>query len=430
MQKKFKPFIVTVIIFICFTSRLPAQETLPDDSSTGEITSPSWNFTFKGYLKNFSSSQVSESLTGTGDIVRINSNLARFRLSPEISSPDSDFIFHIDADNELVTGSRMKTREFDLLFRPSYYNDLLQPSWEPVYNENILYRIKIHRVYAKITSGKLTVTAGRQLVRFGNGRLWNPLDIMNPVSPTAVEGAEELPGTDALRIQYYPLEMMELSLVLDQKRYRDRIDDIRIRNSNTLGRLKTSIGDTEIAAIGGWIARRGICGMDGSVLVMDGIARGSLLYSNPSDGEYYIQSGFGYEYTFRNGISLIAEYFFNGAASDHYKDVKDALTDRSLNGVREKNYYILANQFITKNRHYAGTVAGYDITALMRSDLFFMWDIEGNGLLALPSITYNLFQNMDISLSVITGLTGSSGNSDFDLYNRRCAVYGYIVWYY
>jgi len=429
MSKNLKLLIAFFLAVSCLGVGLRAQEAETVEPGAEEAGKPSWIFKLNGYIKNLAASQMVDSSAGTGDTTRINSDLTRLRLSPEISSPGAELLFHMDADNELVTGNRMRSRDFDLLFRPSAYNDLFHTVWDPVYN-NILYRIKIHRLYTKVTKGKFSLTAGRQLVRFGNGRLWNPLDIMNPVSPTAIEGAEELQGTDALRFQYYPLDMMEMSLVLDQKRCSDRIDEIRIRNTNTLARMKATIGNYEIAAIGGWIARRGIGGMDASVLVADGIARGSLLYSNPSDAKYYIQSGLGYEYTFSTGISLIVEYFFNGAALKHCDDVKNSLKDRYLYGVREKNYYMLANQFITLNRHYAGTVAGYDFTALLRGEVFLIWDIEGDGLLALPSLTYNIFQNIDISLSMITGLTGDSGNSDFDVYNRRCAVFGSLVWYF
>lgn len=420
--------------FILMNWSLPVY-LFPQEQSSPEIltekSEPSrWSIDLKGYLKNIASTLPVESSAAQGDSHRINSDMSRVRLSPEITSPSGIFLFHLDLDNELYFSDSMKTGGFNQLNRPSRYNDLLQPSWEPVYNDIMLYRIKIHRAYVKLLKDDLTITAGRQLIRFGSGRLWNPLDIINPVSPTVIEGPEELPGTDALRIQYYPFNMMELSLVIDQKRSDNRLNRITVRNTNTLGRMKTTVGKAEIAGIGGWIARRGICGIDGSYIVMDGMIRASVMYSNPADGKYFVQSGAGYEYTFKTGISIIAEYFFNSAGIRFNTDISNALLDKKVYGTREQNYYILANQFMTMNRHYCGIAVGYDITALLRGDIFTVWDIEGRGAMTLPCLTYNVIQNLDVSLTLIAGLTGGSGNSDFDLYNKKCAVYGYITWYF
>jgi hypothetical protein len=113
-------------------------------------------------------------------------------------------------------GNYLKSPEFDGLLRPSDYNDLFKLSREPVYDEDLYYRTRIHRLYAKIAVGNLTITGGRQLVRFGSGRLWNPLDIMNPISPTALEGIEEQKGIDARRMEYYINATTEIGLVVDR----------------------------------------------------------------------------------------------------------------------------------------------------------------------------------------------------------------------
>ena len=69
-------------------------------------------------------------------------------------------------------------------------------------------------------------------------------------------------------------------------------------------------------------------------------------------------------------------------------------------GLNEDNYAHLANQFITYNQHYLGIALGYDITPLLRAELFGIWDIEGDGIFLSPSATYNISDNIDVTANL------------------------------
>ena len=56
-----------------------------------------------------------------------------------------------------------------------------------------------------------TATIGRQQIRFGSGKLWNPLDILNPISPTFIEGGDDQKGTDAVKLDFFPDDKTEIS---------------------------------------------------------------------------------------------------------------------------------------------------------------------------------------------------------------------------
>ncbi len=69
------------------------------------------------------------------------------------------------------------------------------------------------------------------------------------------------------------------------------------------------------------------------------------------------------------------------------------------------------------NAHYLGLAMGYDITPLVRADLFLIYDVEGNGIFISPTATWNMFQNTDLSVSVMTGcVSDGSDESDFDAF--------------
>ena len=343
-------------------------------------------------------------------------NLKRIRLSPEFKYSDI-LLVHIDYDNEAILSSFHKSCEFDSYWRGSDYNDFFDLSWEPYYSRDIYYRTRVHRAYAKISVWNFTFTLGRQLIRFGSGKLWNPLDILNPISPTFVEGAEEQKATDAFRMDYYINNVTQLTLVSNQKLHNNRYRDMRIEDSNTILRFKMTFYETDLALLAGWVSQRAIAGIDLDSTVIAGSLRASLLYSYPEDyGSWYIQASLGYEYTFEAGVYILVEYFFNQNGINFNHSLRDAYTDYFFNGMNQDNYYYISNQFLTMNQHYAGLALGYDFTPLLRGELFTIYDFQGYGLFLTPSLKYNAAENFDISGGVMFGFVfkGAPESSDFD----------------
>jgi len=366
---------------------------------------------------------------------RLIADLKRIRLSPEINL--SDWLhLHVDYDNEIITGSYPESPEFDQYWRFSQHNDLMQPSCEPHYDEDLYYRTKLHRAFMKLTLGDLTITLGRQMIRFGSGRLWNPLDILNPISPTFVEGAEEQKGTDALRLEYYPTDKTEISLVLDQKRIDNEEDPKKLnsKNSNIIGRLRGTVGETDIALLGGRVSRRGIGGIDISTIFLDGMLRGSVLYSHPDEewGDPFYQGSAGYEYTFSFGLYFLLEYFYNQNGLNFNRQLRVAYRKSQIDRIDEENYYLLSNQFLTFNRHYGGLALGYDITSLLRAELFTIYDFQGKGLFYNPSLKYNAFENLDLLIGTMWShiFKNAEHESDFEYLEQYGFFYASLSWYF
>lgn len=387
-------------------------------------------FSLGGHFRDLFVYYPVETYSLTGENKKLVSNLMRVRLSPQFNFSEK-LIVHMDFDNEIIMGNYLKSPEFDGLWRPSDYNDLFKLSREPVYDEDLYYRTRIHRLYAKIAVGNLTITGGRQLVRFGSGRLWNPLDIMNPISPTALEGIEEQKGIDALRMEYYINATTEIGLVVDQKRYRDN-DGLSSQNTNAAGRIKVSYGNTELAGLGGRIAHRAVGGIDISTIVLDGMVRGGLLYSDPEEGTSFVQGSAGYEYTFPMGLYLLMEYFYNQNGLNFNRDLKYLYLSSRAGVMNEEIFRGLSNQFLTFNQHYAALALGYDVMALLRGDFFVIYDFQGKGVLFNPSLRYNAFQNIDISLGIMRAhvFPGAPRESDFAAFEKDFLLMTSLVWFF
>ncbi len=390
-------------------------------------------FELRGHYKNLFMFQRVREFYGQ-DLVpsggkNLLTDLNRLRLSPEFRYADS-LVLHADYDNEIIFSNYSKSYEFDRYWRPSGYNELINMNWDLVRNRDLYYRMKINRLFAKVIAGDMTLTLGRQQIRFGSGRLWNPLDILNPISPTYIEGPEEQKGTDAVRLDYFFNPTTELSLVYDPKRYDDDITRLSPRNANSVARFKTSAGDFEIAALAGYIARRVVGGADVSVILFEGLLRGSVLYSHPEKGRAFIQAGGGYEYTFGNGIYFLCEYFYNQNGLNYNSQFKYAYYDSAIYGVGRRNYFLVANQFVTYNQHYAGLALGYDFHPLVRGDFFCIYDFQGKGLFWTVSVKYNVIENMDLQAGVMMAhVFGNRDTSDFGALQRQY-IYSLSLAYY
>ncbi len=403
----------------------------------GSFEEDEYNFKISGYIKELftftKTDEYSEYMfTANSDRGKnLIANLNRIRLSPEFEYGDA-LLMHIDYDNEVITGSYLKSKEFDLFWRPVDYNDLLDLSYEPHYSNDIYYRHKIHTAYMKLVISDLTLSLGRQQVRFGSGRLWNPLDILNPISPTEIEGPEEQKGTDALRLEYYLSEDTELALVLNPGRRYNDIEKVAFDSTNIISRLKTTIGESDFALLSGKLIERYIAGGDLSAVLFDGMLTTGFIYSNPEKGNSYYQANAGYEYNFKSGIYFLVEYFYNKNSLNYNDELRSTYLQSIIFGMNEDYYKKLSNQFLTFNQHYAGIVLGYDITPLLRGDAFFMYDFQGNALFVSPSVKYNILQNMDISLSGMFAriFDEDAKDSDFDYLDEYDMFSGSVVWYF
>lgn len=359
---------------------------------------------------------------------KFTADLNRLRLSPEMDVSDNIHA-RVDFDNEAIFSNYLEESIFDQYWGISDYNDLADMTAERE-RGSLYYRCKLHRAYVKFAVSDLTVTAGRQQIRFGSARLWNPLDLLNPVTPFYVEGAEEQKGTDAVRLEYYLTETAEVDFIADGKRMDDDrgLSSSNIRG-NTLARIKFTAGETDIAGIGGYISKRKTGGFDVSSVLFDGMLNASALYASPEKGESFVQASAGYEYNFRYVYFLI-EYFFNQNGLNYNDELKNVYESSLLTGINKDNYYLLSNQLITYNQHYTGIFLSGEIVTLLRAELFTIYDFQGKGVFFAPSIKYNALENVDIVLGIMGAHIFDKEPSDFKSQAEFPLILASLKWYF
>ena len=424
--------------------------TKAEEESEDSVEEPKGaQFKFKGQVKNLYQFHRTNSFMGESPLTtsthNLSADLTRLRLSPEFRYREN-FIARIDLDNEFIASNYGTSKDFTLYWRLNEYNDFLDLAWEPYRGREAYYRIKAHRAYVKVSKDWFTGTVGRQQIRFGSGKLWNPLDILNPVSPTFVEGGDEQKGTDAVRLDFYPDETTEITAVIDFKKSNNKIERFNMRDCNYVGRVKTSIEDTDLAILGGYVSRRGVAGFDFAAILFGGMLRGSVMASQANDpyvtkddpwyparfmmpgkagsGNVFFQANAGYEYSFKAGVYLLVEYFFNQRAVNYCKDLRMAAFVYQINStINERTYLQLSNTLLTVNQHYLSAAVGYDFHPLVRGDLFVIGDIQGRGIFWSPAIRVSAYENLDFIVGMMGAVTFNNKATDFAEFRKNYLFY-------
>ncbi|MFO7524634.1 MAG: hypothetical protein R6W68_04210 [Ignavibacteriaceae bacterium] len=138
-------------------------------------------------------------------------------------------------------------------------------------NSSIGY-IEIDRLWLDYVKNNWQVTLGRQRIAWGTSWAWNPTDLFNPKDVLDFD-YEELPGADAVRIQYYtgPVTKIELA-VSPGKKKEDLI---------AAGLISFNKWHYDFNLIAGLKKERWIIGGGWSGDILNAGFRGEVLFSQP-----------------------------------------------------------------------------------------------------------------------------------------------------
>ena len=80
---------------------------------------------------------------------------------------------------------------------------MVDMSWNIFDKQSFLFNTTIDRLWLDLHYNKFQVTIGRQRINWGQTFVWNPNDIFNAYSFFDFDYVER-PGSDAVRLQYFP----------------------------------------------------------------------------------------------------------------------------------------------------------------------------------------------------------------------------------
>jgi hypothetical protein len=372
----------TAIIITCVLLGLTCNTTLIAEVDVG------------GYLKTFLIS--GETFFGEDYSLflhRLRSSVAWY--------PESHLEFHLEADNQLRWGSYLDTVLYQLAC-PLEDLSYVDMTLIPYAGDELDWKVSLHRLYMRVNSNKADFSLGRQRIAWGTGRIWNPTDLFNPVSPLTLEPGEYR-GADSVHVVLRPADLLQVEVAAaigndeEDRRYG--------------ARASTSIGSYEYSVIAGRFRERNVVGFDFTGYIGDAGFRGEFTWSDDEERDY-IQGVLSYEYTFPNSLTVLAEYLYNGGNLDLFNPA-DLTNLESYDAIT------------TFNRNFAAVRLSCQLHPLVSAQILSIIDLEDKSAFAFPLVYYSWKQNVDVAAGV-QFFFGDEG--DFSYYSHT--LLATVSWYF
>jgi hypothetical protein len=250
-------------------------------------------------------------------------------------------------------------------------------------DENLLLHTILDRVWGQYSNEKWLIRLGRQRINWGINSVFNPNDILNQYNFFDFD-YEERPGTDALRIQFFPNYASSLELAIAPK------NELNESTAALLYRNNSGVYDLQVLAGvyaqsftvgGGWAGSIGSVGF-----------KGEGNYYTPlidREQESWVLS-LALDYVFGSGIYLSTSYLYNQSAL-----ANGGIGDFGLLGAGQvlspKNPFIF--------RHTLAINVNYNFNPLLNASLTAMYSPDANSTILFPSLSYSLRDNLDVLIA-------------------------------
>ena len=242
------------------------------------------------------------------------------------------------------------------------------------YNESLIYR-----GYYKYIDDKHLFSIGLQRIPFGVGRIWNPIDIFNPINSTAIETGERK-ATESVRYEYAINSLSNIDLTYSKYKSAFRIKSY------------LDIADIAFIVLNDNKLDQDIIGYELEGEFLDsGIelrSEGGYFKDKNLDKTFY-KYILGGEYGFENSLTILGEYKYESK---------------------------------TKSR-YLGSIISYQINLLLNLNILGIKNLEDKSYVVSPNISYSLSDEATLTIGIFN--YNSDDQSEFSSYNN----YGYMKFY-
>jgi hypothetical protein len=308
----------------------------------------------------------------------INENLIHNRLNFN-GYVNNNITFAVEFRNRLYTGDMVRSV-------PSYSEMIasdqgwVDMSWNILNEQSFFLNTTIDRLWVDFNYGKFQARVGRQRINWGQTLIWNPNDLFNTYSFFDFDYIER-PGSDAIRLQYYPgfSSTLEFAIKAD---FNDDVTAAVLYRFNKWGydiQFLAGFVESEDVIIGaGWSGAIGSFSFRGE-------ASWFQPYENSKNSSGTGIFTFGFDRTFKNNSMAQVQLMFsnNPIEPDNFSDFY---------------FGTLSAKELAFSKFTAFGQFTWPVTPLFNASLSAMWFPDMNGYYAGPSFDYSIADNVDLSL--------------------------------
>ncbi len=290
---------------------------------------------------------------------------------PEIFGEENLLLVQtLDDDRRLMSLTRILKEEDDyiLYHRLDRLNLTLQPEWG-------LVRI------------------GRQAVTWGNGLLFNPMDLINPFSPTDIERDYKI-GDDMVFMQVTSQERGDFQWLYLVRRDPDD-NETKWDVASLAGKLHFSVGTTEFDVMGGHHYEDEVIGIGSVGYLSEAAWRFDAVYTflNPkSDNNDYLSlvANMDYSWTWWNkNFYGFIEFYYNGLGKD---DPSEAFSDSDILERLDRG------ELFTLGKTYLGAFIQIELHPLVNLFLTSINNVADPSGLLQPRAVWDITQDLQLTL--------------------------------
>lgn len=277
--------------------------------------------------------------------------------------------------NRLFSGDQVKNNPY---FAEQLTNDETVDLSHIWFNDSAsVFVSNVERLSLEYRRKKWNTRVGRQRVNWAMANIWNPNDIFNYYNILDFDYAER-PGSDAVKLQYLVDDFSNIEGV------------VAVENKETKSAVKysTNYHEYDLQLIGGFLENTntftGGLGWAGSISSVG--FRGEMQYYFSNDSTDDFNFSVEADYVFKNGIYAAVSMLYNG------------------NGINEPISENNPLVFVTSASNLMPAkwntlfVVSKEFTPLLSANLDVIFSPKVNLLILFPTINYNIFNNVDLSL--------------------------------
>jgi hypothetical protein len=248
--------------------------------------------------------------------------------------------------------------------------------------KSFLLNMFFDRLWFQYTINNLEIKAGRQRINWGQTFVWNPNDIFNTYNFFDFDYPER-PGSDAIRIQYYPgfTSTVEAAIKVDSA-----------ENITAAGLYRFNKWNYDIQLLGGILDSEDfVAGLGWSGSIKAAGFRGELSYFHPrknfNDTTGLFFASLSSEYVFKNSLMIQVEGLYRQLPADF-----------NVSNFSEFYSGPLSVKKLSFTEYNIFSQASYPVTPLLNATLggmVFLGEISGYYI--GPSLSYSLADNLDVS---------------------------------
>ncbi len=308
--------------------------------------------------------------------------------------------------------------------------------------DHFRWRHRLYRGWVRYEGAHVHVTAGRQRLAWGTGRLWNPIDRLSAIGPLAIEG-DEFGGIDAIEARWMWSGFDYVQLVAapgDSK-----------RTSRYALRVHGVVQGNDVSFVSGFFEQAFAVGADFSGNVGDAAWRVEAIWTDPKRDVFWLaesqprelpefwQLVFSIDTTLDvgPGLYVLVEHLYDENALGFGRGRAGTLlplfgarfggpgeppTLPALHG-RER---AAGSRVVSLAKHTTGVQLGVDLSAALRADLLVLVDWNGSSAAFAPVVSYTGWNALELRV----GVQGFAGPRRSQFGSQPVIGFGVVEWFF